>query len=229
MDLAKPPKLWKLKFPWKASASNRILPAMTGGPVKPEPPGLLFSSDITLQRFGNAVDGFGSIGTGRSQIIDIGNAPVDFIHHLSLFFGGCHTGIDVGDTGDGFQNGLELLFRFSGQPLGFGGLLAAGLHHVYHIRNTSLQRRNHGLNIFCGLAGALRQSADLIRHHGEAAALLTGPGSLNGGVQSQQVGLLGNAANDIQHRVIFVGIRREFADNLNRLGNLGSQAVHLFR
>ncbi len=44
-------------------------------------------------------------------------------------------------------------------------------------------------NLLRGAGGSLRQLAHLLRHHGEAAAVLAGSGGLDRGVQRQQVGL----------------------------------------
>ena len=52
-----------------------------------------------------------------------------------------------------------------------------------------------------GLAlGALGQLADLVGHHREAPAVLAGPGRLDGRVQGQQVGLLGDVVDRLDHR-----------------------------
>jgi hypothetical protein len=50
--------------------------------------------------------------------------------------------------------------------------------------------------------GLRRQSLDLLSDDGEAAAVLTGPGGLDGRVQRQQLGLVGDAVDD----------RREISD-----------------
>jgi hypothetical protein len=48
-------------------------------------------------------------------------------------------------------------------------------------------------DVLGGLGRLLGQLLDLVGDHGEALARLTGPGGLDGGVQRQQVGLLGDA------------------------------------
>ena len=45
----------------------------------------------------------------------------------------------------------------------------------------------------------LCQGAYLVGHHGKAPSLFTGPCRLDGGVECQQVGLLGDAAYHLQH------------------------------
>src|SRR5574343_576226 len=45
----------------------------------------------------------------------------------------------------------------------------------------------------------LCQFAYLIRHHGKTAAQVAGTRRFNGGIQRQQVGLVGHVTNDVQH------------------------------
>ena len=48
-------------------------------------------------------------------------------------------------------------------------------------------------------AGALGQFAHLIGHHGKTPPLLAGTGGFNRGVQGQQIGLIGNLADNVHH------------------------------
>ncbi|MNP29574.1 hypothetical protein D3C76_1226060 [compost metagenome] len=61
------------------------------------------------------------------------------------------------------------------------------------------QAGHQGLDLLGGLPGTPRQGAHFIGHHGKAAPLLAGAGSLDGGIQRQQVGLLGHALDHFQH------------------------------
>ncbi|MNH14212.1 hypothetical protein D3C79_738000 [compost metagenome] len=56
----------------------------------------------------------------------------------------------------------------------------------------------------------MRQVADFVGDHGETAPGFTGTGRLDRGIQGQQVGLLGNAADHIENLadVGGVGIER---------------------
>ncbi len=91
-------------------------------------------------------------------------------------------------------------------------LLAAGgaahrlLHDVVQRPGAGLQLFDHLLDLHRGLLGAAGEGTYLVRHHGKAATLLTGSGRLDGGVEGQQVGLLGDGVDDADHLVDAVGV-----------------------
>ena len=66
------------------------------------------------------------------------------------------------------------------------------------------------------------QLADLLGHHGEALARFPGVGGLDGGVQGQQVGLVGDLGQDAQHFVDALGL---LAEGLHAGGELGLLAA----
>ena len=66
--------------------------------------------------------------------------------------------------------------------------LAALLHAVH-------AGADEGFNFFGGLGTALRQRAHFASHHRKTTALLTGTGGFYRGIQSQNIGLKGNAVN----------------------------------
>ncbi len=57
-----------------------------------------------------------------------------------------------------------------------------------------------------------RQRLHFGRHDGEAAAGLAGAGRLDGGVERQQIGLLGDGVDEFDHRADAGGRLRQFAD-----------------
>ncbi|MNW00516.1 hypothetical protein D3C71_1960220 [compost metagenome] len=63
-----------------------------------------------------------------------------------------------------------------------------------------LQALDHLADFLDRQLGALGQAADFVGHHGKAAAGLAGTGRFDGGIERQQVGLLGNRANHIEDR-----------------------------
>ena len=72
---------------------------------------------------------------------------------------------------------------------------------------------------------ASRQRAHLISHHGEAASLFTGTGRFNGRIQGQQVGLLSNITDHVDHRTDLIRIGIQAGDDLSRAIDVICQAV----
>ncbi len=62
------------------------------------------------------------------------------------------------------------------------------------------------MDLYRGLLGAAGQGANLVGHHRKTTALLAGAGRLDGGVEGQQVGLLGDGVDDVDHFVDAIGI-----------------------
>ena len=67
------------------------------------------------------------------------------------------------------------------------------------------------------LVGPLGQLADLVGHHGEAPAVLAGPGRLDRRVQGQQVGLAGDLGDHLDD---LADLRGTGADQLHGLDRL---------
>ncbi len=63
---------------------------------------------------------------------------------------------------------------------------------------ADLQLFDHLLDFLRRALGAMGEVAHLVRHHREAPASLACPRSLDGSVEGQQVGLLGNALDHFQ-------------------------------
>ena len=75
----------------------------------------------------------------------------------------------------------------------------ARTHGLDRSTDATLQLGDHRLDFFGGLLRTLGQVTHLIRHHSKAATLFTRSRCLDGRVERQQVGLLGNAFDHIQH------------------------------
>ena len=129
-----------------------------------------------------------------------------FSYRALLFAGG-------GDLGAHLQHGVavvaqlvDVLPHFCDELLAAGGAPDRLLHDVVERPCAGLQLFNHLLDLHRGLLGAAGEGTHLVCHHGKAAALLAGPGGLDGGVERQQVGLLGDGVDDVDHFVDAVGI-----------------------
>ena len=68
-----------------------------------------------------------------------------------------------------------------------------------------------GKNVFRGAAHSLGQLAHFIGHHGKTAPGLTSARSFDGGVQRQQIGLLGHVLNQAGNRLDFDRLLRQLA------------------
>ena len=75
----------------------------------------------------------------------------------------------------------------------------ARLHDPHPLLGGRLQMFDDGLDLLGGGLGAAGQVAHLVGHHREAAPRLAGACRLDGGVEGQQVGLLGDLANHLRH------------------------------
>ncbi|MCY1422379.1 hypothetical protein D3C76_1602120 [compost metagenome] len=77
---------------------------------------------------------------------------------------------------------------------------------------------------------ALGQVAHFIGHHGKAAAKVAGACGFDGGVERQQVGLLGNAVDHTDHAVDFLAVFGQLANHLGGLlhaaGQPGNRVLH---
>ena len=62
------------------------------------------------------------------------------------------------------------------------------------------------LDLLGGSLGLSRQLPDFLCHHGEATAMLAGTGCLDGGVQGQEIGLLGDGGNGLHDLADLLGV-----------------------
>jgi hypothetical protein len=77
--------------------------------------------------------------------------------------------------------------------------LADPADHLDRAAGVLLDRVRPGADVLGGPRGLLGQVLDLAGHHGEALARVPGPGGLDGRVQGQQVGLLGDRGDQLDH------------------------------
>ena len=104
--------------------------------------------------------------------------------------------------------------------------VADGLHHLMAAAPDIPHQRFHAAR---RLGGPPRQLAHLAGDHGEAAPVLTGTRRLDGGVQRQQVGLLGDLLDQRGHAPYAVGLllqRRKQPQGLPRALGQGLHVHH---
>jgi hypothetical protein len=70
----------------------------------------------------------------------------------------------------------------------------------YHLGGLLLDVGHHFADFGGRGGGALGQLAHFVGHHGKAPATFSGAGSFNGGVQGQQIGLVGNVFDGLHNR-----------------------------
>src|SRR3990167_3125965 len=106
--------------------------------------------------------------------------------------------------------------RVIGQ-LGTGHHTRGGtFHSADSILRVGLNRLHQRRDLARSICGALRQSLHLFRNHGEAASRFTGACRLNGSIQGQNVGLLGNVRDQFGN---FTNLLRRLAQAFDALGS----------
>lgn len=107
-------------------------------------------------------------------------------------------------------------------------MLHAALARVYvagRILGLLIDQGHHPVNFFGDIRGAVGQRTHFIGDDREASATVTGPCRLDGRVQRQEVGLIGDLADQADRPGDFFGAQAEPGDRLGRAidgrGDLG--------
>ena len=99
-----------------------------------------------------------------------------------------------------------------------------------HLHDTTghggLHLSNHVLNVQRSGGGLIGQSANLTRDHQESTPTLASLFRLNGGIDAQQVGLIGHLGNRVNDRIDTGGLLADGGQTLGHIGGGCSQAVH---
>ncbi|MNQ78199.1 hypothetical protein D3C85_931020 [compost metagenome] len=103
------------------------------------------------------------------------------------------------------------------------GLERAFPHELHRIAGAGLERVDHVGDLVGGVLHPPGQIAHLVRHHGETPAHLAGAGRLDGGIERQQVGLLGDAVDDVDHAVDLLAVLGQALDHLGGLLHAGGE------
>eukprot|EP01132_Coremiostelium_polycephalum_P015735 gene15735-biopygen7833 len=89
----------------------------------------------------------------------------------------------------------------------------------------ALQALDHRLDLCRGFLRALGQQPYFVGHHRKTTALLPGAGRFDGGVEGQQVGLVGNRADHFQHAANLRAFSRQRPDHLHGLADGAGELV----
>ncbi|MCY1180201.1 hypothetical protein D9M73_206310 [compost metagenome] len=99
------------------------------------------------------------------------------------------------------------------------------MHGGDHAAGAALDAFDHQADLFHRILGALGQVAHFIGDHRKATTTFTGTGGFDGGVERQQVGLFGDAANHLQHRTDLLAVDREGFDFGHGLADFVGQLI----
>src|SRR5450830_244486 len=127
-------------------------------------------------------------------------AAADLLGDDTLFFaGGGNLLVHPEDLRHAAADGFQLAAAVATRLDAVAGQFAAVVEHARDLLGPTLQSHDQVLDLLCRVLGALSQAAHLVGDHGEATAGLAGPGRLDGGIQGQQVGLLGHRLDHVEH------------------------------
>ena len=90
-----------------------------------------------------------------------------------------------------------------------------------------MQPGNQFFDFFRGFLCALGKAAYFVGNHRKTTACLTGARRFNGGVERQQVGLLGHRFDHIEHTANLVTFALEMAHGLSRVTHFDGQFLDL--
>ncbi len=160
--------------------------------------------------------------------------PGDLLHRTRYLLG--HSGLLLGRCGDGGKLAAQILHqqRHGIQGLGHRGhgppsLLhqqGATAHGIGSLPGLLLDAGDGLVDLHGRRAGAARQLPHLVGHHGKSASLLTGPRRLDGRVEGQQVGLLGDGGDYLGDAPHLLALAAELRHRLVRLGYHGGNLRH---
>ncbi len=146
--------------------------------------------------------------------------------HRALLFAGS------GDLGTHLQHRVTVIAQLldiephlADELLAAGGATHGFLHDVVQRSGAGLQLFDHLLDLDRCLLGAAGEGTHFVGHHRKAASLLTGAGRFDGGVEGQQVGLLGDGVDDAYHLVDAVGIVGQALYRAGGIANLVGQSA----
>src|SRR5262249_54478397 len=121
--------------------------------------------------------------------------------------------IDFGERGGDLIGELDAL----------GNLIAAAFQVADGAADFILDRLDHAGDFSGRGRGTLGQLAHFVGYHREATALLTRARRLDGGVEREQVGLVGDVLDDLDDATDLGGARRQRIDDtrglLDRIGD----------
>ncbi len=142
-----------------------------------------------------------------------------------LFRGRRYQHVAVVDLGDALRNALQRLPCGLSQGLRVAGQGAAVAHGPHGLIGAGLDTADHGFDFAGGRLGSGSQRPHFVCHHRKAATLLTCTRSLDGGVEGQQIGLLGDPTDHVQYLPDLTDAPGELFDHGGRTADLGTDGI----
>ncbi len=158
------------------------------------------------------------------QVADVDQVAVHFAGDLCLFFGGAGDDhVAFVDLFHGAVDSVQGLARALGDVQRRFGAFGAVAHRADGLFRAGLNAADHAFDFAGRLLGAMCQGTDFVGDDGKATSCFTGPRCFDGGVQCQQIGLVGQAANHVEH---LADITRLIGQADDQLGGALHVATH---
>ncbi len=159
--------------------------------------------------------------------VDLGDVHVQAFDHRGLFLGGGGHGlVHAVDLADTAGDAAQVFAGLAADAHAVVAEVAAFAHGRHGFAGAGLQLFDHLLDLQRRALGALGQVAHFVGHHGEAASCLAGAGGFDGGVERQQVGLLGDALDHVEDLADVVALLAEHFDVVAGRLDLLRQLAH---
>ena len=126
---------------------------------------------------------------------------------------------------DRYLHGLLQLHAAAQHRQALIGLTPRQANGRHGFPGSLLQGHDMRLNITGRALGFAGQSPHFIGYHSKTTPSLPRPRGFNGRVQSQQIGLLGDAVNHRQHHFNLLTLLRQTLDHLGSLAHLSGQRL----
>ncbi len=166
-----------------------------------------------------------ALGGLHGNVADVHQVAIDLAGDVGLLLGsaGDHQGALVdprgvlGDLAQGVVGGLGLVEHLP-------GALVVLAHRGHRGVGALADAGDHAFDLMGRLLGAVGEGAHFVGDHRESAALLAGAGGLDGGIEGEEVGLLGDGADHVEH---LADILRLAGQALHQARSLADLGVHL--
>ena len=103
----------------------------------------------------------------------------------------------------------------------------ARIERGHHLLSAALKRGDQYFDFFGGFLSALRQATNFVRHDGKPTSCLAGTGRFDRRIEGQQISLLRDRLDHVEHAADLVALQLELAHGLGRIVDLQCEAFDL--